>query len=207
MLIGAVLLIAAGNIVYTMLGIGQVKPDYQIAYVGSAALPDETAAALEEALAQLGEDANSDGRVVVRINQYADGSTSDTADAAYYNMAATAKLMADITGRESYFFLLEDPQAFQQNYHALRRLDGTLPSDTDRDWENCCIRWADCPALAELELGSYEENMLNQTLDGESQALLGEMYIARRGFWTDESSANVEACDALWDVITEGTIQ
>ena len=49
-----------------VLGIGQVLPDYQVAYVASAALPEDTAAALENALAELGTDCNGAGQVVVR---------------------------------------------------------------------------------------------------------------------------------------------
>lgn len=201
--IGIVLLFAAGNILYHVLGIGEVKPDYQFAYVGAAQLPDDTAAALEAALANLADDANGDGRVCVRLNQYADGSNSDTADAAYYNMASSVKLITDITSRESYFFLLEDPEAFQRNYAALRSLNGA-PSDAGDSWEDCCIRWTDCPALSGLDLGTFAQTMLNQQLDGDSQELLSNLYIARRGFWTEATTANVEACDALWDKLTEG---
>ena len=50
-IVGAVLLCAAGNILYNVLGIGEIRPDYQIAYVGSSNLHDEAVAALEGALA------------------------------------------------------------------------------------------------------------------------------------------------------------
>ena len=203
--IGAVLLCAIGNILYNALGIGEIWPDYRIAYVGSVYLPDETVAALESALSELGEDANGDGRVAVELRQYVSGSAGN-ADAAYFTMAASAKLMADITDRDSYFFLLEDPESFQLGYHALRRLDGTLPTDVDRDWERCCIRWADCPALAGLDLGGYEETLLTQQNTGDNQALLENLYLARRGFWTEKTSDNVEACDALWDALTKGVL-
>ena len=204
LIIGAVLLYAAGNILYNALGIGEIMPDYQFAYVGTSILPDDAVTALENAIAELAEDANGDGRVSVKLHQYADTSDRGSADAAYYAMAASAKLMADITDQESYFFLLEDPETFQQNYHALRRLDGTLPSDLDRDWESCCLRWTDCPVLAGLDLGTYEENLLTQQLSGEVQEQLDRLYIARRGFWTKATSAYPEACDALWDKLTEG---
>ena len=204
-IIGAVLLCAAADILCHALGIGEIRPDYRIAYVGSAYLPDETATALEAALSELGEDANGDGRTTVELRQYVSGAAGDS-DAAYYAMAASAKLMADITGRESYFFLLEDPEGFQMDYHALRRLDGTLPTDVDRDWQRCCVRWADCPALAGLELGTYEETLLTQRNAGDNQALLENLYFARRGFWTEKTSDNVEACDALWNALTKGTL-
>ena len=68
----AVVLVGIGiNLVCNALGIGQIRPDYQIAYVGGNTLPDDTATAIEAAFAALGEDLNGDGKVVVQLNQYA----------------------------------------------------------------------------------------------------------------------------------------
>lgn len=36
-----------------------------------------------------------------------------------YNAAANVRLLADLDGRESYFFLLEDPEKFQADYEVL----------------------------------------------------------------------------------------
>ena len=77
-------------------------------------------------------------------------------------------------------------------------------AESDADWESCCLRWTDCPALTALDLGDYEETMLNETISGAGQELFSGLYIARRGFWTEESCENIEACDALWDAITKG---
>ncbi len=55
---------------------GETLPDYQIAYVGKSALPEDTAHAIEAAFAQYGEDLNGDGIVSVKLNQY----VSDTED-------------------------------------------------------------------------------------------------------------------------------
>ena len=206
LVIGAVALAAVVSLVLTMLGVGRIDPDYQFAYVATNPLPEQTAEALEAALATLGTDANGDGRVVVQLNQYAGGDESNPASV-YYTMAATTKLMADFTDNGSYFFLLDDPQGFQTGYHALRKLDGSLPADSDPDWQSCCLRWTDCPALATLDLGQYEETTLDQQLAGDSQSLLSGLYVARRGFWSDDTCKNVEACDALWEAITAGANQ
>ena len=104
--IGAVLLAILGSMVWNTLQ--RVMPDYQIAYVGTAALPDDTAAAVENGIAALGEDLNGDGRVVVRLVQYTSSGEIDAQAA----MAAEVRLMADMTACESYFFLLEDPEKF-----------------------------------------------------------------------------------------------
>lgn len=204
--LGVVLALAAGNILYHVLGIGQVRPDYQIAYVGADPLPDGTAAALEAALTQLGRDCNGDGRVVVRLNQYVSGANAQDGDSLYYATAASTALVADMTDCDSYFFLLDDPDAFQQNYQILRRLDGSLPADSDRDYESCRLLWADCPVLTGLDLGTYSENLLGQEVSGDSQELLSGLYLARRGFWTDRTADHADDCDALWDVLTKGAI-
>ena len=57
------------------------KPDYKIAYVGSTDLPEDTARALETALAALGEDLNGNGNVQVELLEYqiASGGSADPA--------------------------------------------------------------------------------------------------------------------------------
>lgn len=202
--IGIVLVLALGNIIWSALGIGKVFPDYQVAYVGSTSLPADAVSALENALAQLGTDANGDGRVVVKVNQFVSADGSGDEDAAMYAYASNTTMMADLASCDSYFFLLEDPDTFQRNYQVLRRLDGTLPTDFDRDYENCYLPWTACPALAGLELGSYSETVLDQTIAGDSQELLSNLYIARRGFWTDKTVSNPDECDTLWAELTKG---
>lgn len=188
-----------------MLGVGQVRPDYQVAYVGSTALPEDTVAALETALADLGTDCNGDGQVAVQLNQYVMGDSSG--EGAVYTYAGSTRLMADLDSCESYFFLLEDPAAFQENYQVLRRLDGSLPEETDQDDESCYLSWSQCPVLQELPLGEYSEKILDQEICGDSQELLSSLSVARRGFWTERTCAYAEECDALWGTITRGSGQ
>ena len=58
----AVVLLGIGaSLIAHALGFGQVRPDYQVAYVGEDPLPDGTAAAIESAFAALGVDLNGDG--------------------------------------------------------------------------------------------------------------------------------------------------
>ena len=93
----------------------QIHPDYQIAYVGAAPLPGGAAAAWESRLVALGADCSGDGRVTVRLHSYL--SPGEDAMAGY---AASVKLLADLEACDSYFFLLEDPEAFQDGYEILR---------------------------------------------------------------------------------------
>ena len=200
----AVVLVGIGiNLVCNALGIGQIRPDYQIAYVGGNTLPDDTATAIEAAFAALGEDLNGDGKVVVQLNQYASAGGSDPE----MTMSAEVKLMADILNRDSYFFLLEDPAQFQVNYRSLRRLDGSLPEEGDYSAEGTYLAWSDCPALAESELGGYSYQVAGRTVTGSSDELASGLSVARRGFWADESCQYSEGCDALWERLTEGAVQ
>lgn len=185
-------------------GLGQVIPDYQVAYVGSTSLPEDTAAALETALAELGTDCNGDGQVVVRLNQYVMGDSSG--EGAVYTYAGSTRLMADLEACDSYFFLLEDPEVFQENYQVLRCLDGSLPDASEQD-KSCWLSWSDCPVLRALPLGEYTETILGQEIHGDSQEQLSSLSVARRGFWTERTCSDFQECDALWDAITRGSDQ
>lgn len=184
------------------LGVGQVRPDYQVAYVGTNLLPDDTAAVIESAFAALGEDLNGDGRVVVRLNQYASAGGADTGFAA----SAEVTLMADLLECESYFFLLENPEPFQANYHVLCRLDGSQQEEGPWTAEGPYLSWNQCPALARLEPGEYSYILMGETVTGDSGELVSGLYLARRGFWTDKTTAHPEGCAALWERLTEGVV-
>ena len=114
--------------------------------------------------------------------------------------------MGDLSEHDSYFFLLDEPDAFQREYGVLRRLDGTLPAEDDRDCAGCCLSWADCPVLAGLELGGYSSQTLGREISGDSQQLLSELYVARRGFWTEQTVEYAAECDSLWAAMTEGAL-
>lgn len=112
-LIGGVLVLIAADWAWSALT--QVHPDYQIAYVGTAPLDQEDAAAWEARLSAQGSDCNGDGNVVVQLNQYL-----TVQEDTMYTAAANVKLLADLDARESYFFLLEDPEQFQADYEILK---------------------------------------------------------------------------------------
>lgn len=112
-LIGGVLVLIAMD--WTWSALTQVHPDYQIAYVGAAPLDQEDAAAWEMRLSALGSDCNGGGNVVVQLNQYL-----TVQEDTMYTAAANVKLLADLDARESYFFLLEDPEKFQADYEILQ---------------------------------------------------------------------------------------
>ena len=203
-IIGAILLFCLCDILKDVLHIGETYPDYQFAYVGTNSLPDDTVTALTAYLESIGEDLNKDGKVVVEIHQYASEDDEETnSDSAYYQYASEVSLLADITDNDSFFFLLEDPKEFETANAALAYLDGSLPSDTARDYENMYIAWTDSPLLMEADLGDFTTDTLGYEASGDSNALVQGLYLARRGFWSEETCDNYEGCVELWNRLIE----
>ncbi len=205
--VGAIVLYVVGTMVWNVLGIGQVKPDYCVAYVGSHRLPEDCVSALETALASLGEDVNGDGQVAVQLTQHiTTGQTGDMdVDSAVYGYAAEVTVLADITQGESYFFLVEDPDKFQAAFQILANLDGSIPPETDFSGMDKVFPWAGCPTLADLELGTYTDTYLDQTESGNCQELLQNLYLGRRFFWNSEEDQSHN--EHFWQRLTQGAAQ
>ncbi len=202
----AVILWVAGSMLWNVLGIGQVKPDYRIAYVGRQKLTDETVQTLENALAAFGEDANGDGKVTVSLTQHITGSDSSV-DNMMYGYAAEVTLLADISEGESTIFLLEDPVDFQISFQVLAHLDGSVPAEDDFEALDKVYRWENCPALASLDLGGYEDSYLDLTETGEIQDLLKDFCLGRRFFYDPDQNEYPEANEAFWQALTKGATQ
>ena len=192
-----ILINTAGN----ALGLWTRKPDLQVAYVGDAPLPADTAAALEQAFASLLTDFNGDGRVLVQLNQYVSPQQNPDADAAYHRMSSEISLIGDISDCDSYLFLTDDPQDLQRTFHILACPDGSCPEDSDYSVEGKAIAWKDCPALASLDLGSYTEYFLGQELSGDSQELLSGLFLGRRCFYTADRTRYPEQCAGFWELL------
>lgn len=186
---------------------GETLPDYQIAYVGKSALPEDTAHAIEAAFAQYGEDLNGDGTVCVRLRQYV-SDTEDAENASTYALAAQMQFLADMNAEESYFLLLDDPVHFQLDYQALANWDGTPPGDNDYTAAGKTVPWADCPVLAGYDLGTYQTTVLGTTVTGGSAELVNGLFLGRRAFYegpTNEKAALArEGAQRLWNILTEG---
>lgn len=188
----------AGN----ALGLWQPSPDFQVAYVGENALPQDTITALENAFASIGGDFNGDGKVVVQIHQYAQNSQNADVDAVYYSTASEITLIGDISDCESYFFLMDDPERFQREQQLLACPDGSCPDKADYSADDKVLLWSDCPMLSGLDLGSYSISIFGESITGSSQELLSGLYIGRRCFYTDAATDNAEQCSVLWDLIS-----
>ena len=202
----AIVLWVVGSMVWNLLGIGQIEPDYRFAYIGSRELSAETVQTLENALASLGTDVNGDGEVSVSITQNVTADPTNT-DNMMYGYAASMTVLADITAGDSTFFLLEDPVSFQLSYQVLAHLNGEMTAEDDFTALDKVYLWKNCPALTALELGTYEDRFLDLTETGEIQELLSGLYLGRRYFVDAKQQKYPEADETLWQAMTKGATQ
>jgi len=78
---------------------------------------NEALESLEAAFADAGFDVNGDGQILVRLHNYPVDLADDSENAGVNNHQIVAALDADLIGRTSGLFLLDDPQTFQRVTH------------------------------------------------------------------------------------------
>lgn len=200
LLIAAAVIFLLSDLVSDILEARRNQPDYSIAYVGSGYLPEDTVAQLTDALSQLGEDLNGNGKVQVELHQYIvyfqeEADKSAQMGNISLDYSAQVQLAADIENCTSFFFLMEDPRQFQEDYQILTCLDGSYPEEIEGEMY---LAWIESPVLSGLSLGEYTVETLEQTYSGSSQDVLSGLYIGRRGFWQEKTCAHLEGCEALW---------
>lgn len=203
-IIAAVLAVVAAVMIWDIFIQRDPVPDYQIAYIGSTYLPADTASSLETALAELGEDLNGDGRVLVKVKEY----PLFAADTNFQTvMAAQVQLNSDVTNCESFFFLMEDPALFSTQFELLAYPDGSVPTQWTEPDEAMWYAWTDCPVLMGLPLGSYTEYTVEGTITGDNQQVLAPLYIARRSYDEWDTFHYLDGCTALWQKLLEGAAE
>lgn len=198
---GALILGIAGSLIGNALGLWKKKPDFQIAYVGQAELPQDTISALEQVFTSLAEDYNKDGEILIQVNQYISSALVVDAELSFYGYASEIYLISDITDCESYFFLMDDPAYFQSKFQVLASPDGSCPQSEDNSVEDKVFPWADCPLLSQMELGNYSTTMFGEEKSGNNQEILSTLFVGRRCFYNDNVTENASQCDALWNLL------
>lgn len=183
------------------LGLWTKSPDVQIAYVGASLLPEDTVSALETAFASIVSDFNNDGEIIVQINQYVEGAPNADADTAYYEYASEITLISDISNCDSYFFLMDNPELFQQKFQLLASFDGKCPDEGDYSVQDKIIPWSDCSVLSGQNLGTYSAILAGKQVSGSNQELLSSLYLGRRCFFTEKITPCADECSRLWDAI------
>ena len=120
------------------------------------------------------------------------------------SQASSLLLQGNIEAVESMIFLLEDPELFREALPIFSRVDGTLEEDTPDSDVPLYYYWEDCPLLAGLELPNFEVPVIDGMVQGDSQAALGKLGVARRGLWDDGTNDTIRGNIALFERITEG---
>lgn len=89
------------------------EADYHVGIVSAIPLQQEEITRLETAICAAGEDRNQDGQVLVTVHTYYVDLMDDDPNAGYKNYEIVTALDADLIGRTSGIFLLDDPAAFR----------------------------------------------------------------------------------------------
>lgn len=118
---------AVAVVLYSVLpGLLTPKPDYGVAVVTSVRLPDETYDALKERIREAADDRNGDGKVVIELNWYLPDLSGTTEGTQNYQEAS--RLDADLVGKISDLFLIEDMDGFREN--VVTPTEPSVPAET-----------------------------------------------------------------------------
>lgn len=110
-LIGAA---ALAVVLYALVpGLLAARPDYCLAIVSRDYVAQETCEAVRGRLQPLLPDRNGDGQVLLAVYYYGADLSGETEGS--LNYAEAAQLDADLVGKVSGFFLLDDAEGFQRN--------------------------------------------------------------------------------------------
>ena len=90
------------------------KADYQVAVLTALPLPEEEYRAIEDYLSALGEDLNGDGEVSIHLKSYGVDLENPVPSGANESFQLVAGLDADLVGKVSGLFILDEPEVFQR---------------------------------------------------------------------------------------------
>ena len=176
----------------------RTRADYEIAYIASRRLPDETVEALERALAEYGVDLTGDGRVRVQVNQYT------SAD----DYTGGMKLFADLVAGNNCIFLTDDPELVQERYGVLAYSDGTYPAEGETLTKPLWYAWKECAVLANLDLGTYtDQYSTEKEVLGNNQDLFTGLYIGRGGISKDDNEERSTEYSGFWNQLTNNGVK
>lgn len=196
----ALLAVIVSSMVLTRVKAEKQRFDYCIAYVATQEIPAEGLEELKCQFAALGADVDGDGEITVKINQYIPGASIASGEEAAHGRVAEVALLTDISEMESYLFLVEYPEDFQLDFQLMAHLDGSPSANDDFGVWDKVFAWNACPALAGMELGSWEDE--NGTLIS-GQALMSKLYVGRRCFIQKNAEADSPENEAFWQAVTK----
>lgn len=167
-----VIVAIAVGIVYSV--VSKVEPDYTIGLLTQDTYISDIVTRLEEELTEYADDRNGDGQVIVKIAQYAVGSTSIDPQ---IQQANTVRFMGDASNFDSVIYLCDSKSlewAQTQAGGFFTYTDGTTPEEGATDYENMKVNWEDCKGLTDMDL------TLNVLTDKQVLAYMGPLGLSIR---------------------------
>ncbi len=160
--------------------VAKVEPDYTVGLLSTHSIPMGMAEQLSEKLTPFCDDRNGDGEVVVQISAYTISNNPDQIADANMQMANITRFTGDIQIGESMFFLVNEPELFQESYGIFAYDDDTMPDPkTDPGYQKLGHRWGSCPQLASLDLGCVKNIDGSDGVD--MQEFLADFRVVPRG--------------------------
>lgn len=180
LLIALLVIALAAGVIYELTS--KEEPDYQIALLTQTSYPEALTAALEQQIAQYGEDLNGDGRVLVSINSYLivmeEGKqVSDPS----LQMTSVARFLSDLELGSSVIYLTDETsfRLHQQTRGLFSNVDGSVSPTGSEEESAMWIPWKECRPLSHLVTADQLKG-----LDSEGQtktlAMLDELGISLR---------------------------
>lgn len=105
--------IALGIAVYSFVPSAGTKADYHIGVVTDILCPEDRLSKIETRLSAAAGDVNGDGKVIVTLHAFTVDFDSSDPNSGYMNYEKVAALDADLSGKLSGLFIVEDPEGFQ----------------------------------------------------------------------------------------------
>lgn len=107
-------LAALALILYSFAPSAGHKADYHIGIVTDLLCPEERLAGIERRILAAAADINGDGEILISLHPFTVDFQNKDPNAGYNNYEKVAALDADLSGKVSRLYLLEDPAGFQQ---------------------------------------------------------------------------------------------
>ena len=107
-------LAALAIFVYSFIPSGNARADYHVGLVTDILCPEERLSQIEERLCAFATDVNGDGELIVTLHPFSVDFDSPDPNSGYNKYEKIAALDADLSGKVSSLYLLEDPEGFQQ---------------------------------------------------------------------------------------------
>ena len=109
-----IIVVVIAVVLYSFLpGLLAPKPDYTAAVITTERISEETRNALKDCLTGIADDRNGDGQVLLELNYYQADLSGETEGTVNYTEAS--RLDADLVGKVSSVFLLDNPEGFRYN--------------------------------------------------------------------------------------------